>query len=191
MTAVILGLLGRFIPGLLTLPQNSQIRLVKYIFGGFAIAFILGSLYYTGYSNGKQSVEDRVNAANVEWQAKLDKLQHQYDIDVAKIQSDHHIEVEKFKQQISNIKANPKIITKYVTDTDTVPYGFVLLHDRCVKGVPLNTMIDELGVKKSYKLTDVSNVIAYNYSQCNIAFARLNALQTVVKNYIEKQEKLK
>ena len=148
-------------------------------------------IYDSGYDNGVAYVNETVANERIQWQAKINELQANNDTTVATITANHKTTVEQLNKQIETLKANPKIVTKYITKTTpcTVTNGFALLHDRAATNVPLTTMVpDNVDQPSEYSLDDVANTVAINYHDCNVCLDRLKALQEIIKQYQNKQQ---
>lgn len=146
-------------------------------------------LYNKGYDAGVDYVNDLVQSQRDSWIAEVQQLQSQHDQQVVQLQTKYNYDIQQLNKQIATLKDNPKIIEKYIPQYIGVPSTFVLLHDRCALGQPLDTMIIDSALNpQNYTLTDVGNTIAYNYNICNQCITKLTTLQLIVKQYIEKQQ---
>ena len=160
----------------------------------FAIAATLITIYVSymvGYDKAVAVITNQVNAERIEWQEKVSKLESKFNEYRLNVETKHRFEVEDYKKQVQVLKDNPTVITKYITKEVQVPCQFNLLHDRLVDGVPINTMIPDDYQCKPCTLSDVSTVLAQNYANCRLAMQRLEALQSVVKEFQAKQTNLK
>lgn len=148
-------------------------------------------LYNKGYNAGVDYVNSQVQSQRDSWIAEVQQLQSQHDKQVIELQTKYKTDIQQLNKQITTLKNNPKIIEKYIPEYIGVPSTFVLLHDRCALGQPLDTMIIDSALNpQNYTLTDVGNTIAYNYNICNQCITKLTTLQTIVKQYIDKQQRL-
>lgn len=147
--------------------------------------------YRYGYGNGMSEAKTETEKVRAEWVSKIESKQKEFDDYKLSIESKHKIETDSYKRQIKTLRDNPKVITKYITKEVHVPCGFEILHNRLVDGIPIDRMIPEkYSCSKEHTLTEVSEVIARNYSNCRLAMERLDALQSVAKKYIDEQKKL-
>ena len=147
--------------------------------------------YRFGYSNGTKETKTNIEKERTEWVSKVEAVQKEFGAYKTSVDTRHKTETESYKRQIKVLRDNPKVITKYITKEVQVPCGFEILHNRLVDGIPIDRMIPEhYSCPKERTLTEVSEVIARNYSNCRLAMERLDALQTVVKNYMDGQKKL-
>ena len=158
------------------------------------IVSVLGVLYGTynyGYKSGVNEVSQTIVAERVIWEDKVKETETKFNEYKVNLEAQHKTEVKEYEKQIATLRDNPKIVTKYVTKEVQVPCTFELLHNRLVDGTPINTMIPAgYSCPKDHSLTDVSNVLITNYSNCRLAMERLEALQKIVKDYQAKQNAL-
>ena len=173
--------------------MSTKAIIIAIICGIFGIGGLGWYVYDNGYDNGVSYVNAQVAAERLQWQKKINELQINSDSKIANITAQHNNTVKQLNDQIQHLKDHPKIITKYIDKQIpcTITKGFVTIHDRAVNNIPLNTMLpDDLDVneKTSLTLQDVSNTVVSNYYNCNICIERLNALQSVIKQYIERQQ---
>lgn len=156
-----------------------------------AVFAILYGTYNFGYKNGVTEVSQTIAAERVVWESKVKNVETEFNNYKIELEAKHKTEVSEYEKQITALRDNPKIVTKYITKEVPVPCTFELLHNRLVDGTPINTMIpDGYTCSKDYSLSDFSNVLITNYSNCRLAMQRLEALQKIVKDYQEKQNKL-
>lgn len=147
--------------------------------------------YRYGYSNGTIETETNIEKERTEWVSKVEAVQKEFDKYKTRVESKHKTETEAYERQIKVLRDNPKIITKYITKEVRVPCGFEILHNRLVDGIPIDRMIPEnYSCSREHSLSEVSEVITRNYSNCRLAMERLDALQSVVKKYMDEQKKL-
>ena len=158
------------------------------------IVSVLGVLYGTynyGYKSGINEISQTIASERVVWENKVKETETKFNEYKVTLEAQHKSEVKEYEKQIATLRDNPKIVTKYITKEVQVPCTFELLHNRLVDGTPINTMIpDDYSCAKEHSLTDVSNVLITNYSNCRLAMERLEALQKIVKDYQTKQEAL-
>ena len=158
------------------------------------IVSVLGVLYGTynyGYKSGINEISQTIASERVVWENKVKETETKFNEYKVTLEAQHKSEVKEYEKQIATLRDNPKIVTKYITKEVQVPCTFELLHNRLVDGIPINTMIpDEYSCAKEHSLTDVSNVLITNYSNCRLAMERLEALQKIVKDYQAKQTAL-
>lgn len=158
------------------------------------ITAVMGVLYGTynyGYKSGINEISQTIASERVVWENKVKETETKFNEYKVTLESQHKTEVKEYEKQIATLRDNPKIVTKYITKEVQVPCTFELLHNRLVDGIPINTMIpDEYSCAKEHSLTEVSNVLITNYSNCRLAMERLEALQKIVKDYQAKQTAL-
>lgn len=166
--------------------------------GGFKTKIIIGAVvlmacysgykyvYYTGYNAGAGYVSEQVKIEKAKWEASINTLQKQHESEIAKLNAQHNSKVNQLNKQIDKLKKNPTIITKYMDPKDNISEGFVVWHNRCALGEPLDTFLPAPTTNK-YTIGDVANQVAINYNNCNKCIDRLTKLQQIVNDYISKQ----
>ena len=157
--------------------------LVLSIYGGYKY------VYNSGYNAGVVFVNDQVKVEKAKWEASINQLQKQHETQISKLNTQHAYRVAQLNKQIDKLKKNPTIITKYFNPKDNVSEGFVVWHNRCALGEPLDTFLPS-PTTNEYTIGDVANKIAVNYNTCNQCIDRLTKLQAIFNDYIEKQNKV-
>lgn len=143
-------------------------------------------VYTSGYNAGVGYVSEQVKIEKAKWEASINTLQKQHESQIAKLNAQHDSKIKQLNNQISKLKKDPTIITKYMNPKDNISEGFVVWHNRCALGEPLDTFLPAPTTNK-YTIGDVANQVAINYNNCNICIDRLTKLQAIVNDYIKKQ----
>lgn len=164
----------------------------KILIGIVLCVICCGTIYTKGKSDGARLMEDKLNSERLNWTAQIETQKKQFRTEVDKVQKEYLTKEHKLKAQIKSLKDNPKVITKYISvdDNTKLPYGLILWHDRLVMNTPLNQFLPDAVPLKDYTMYDLSNTLAYNYNTCNECMNKLTALQEIVKQYMEKQNKV-
>lgn len=149
-------------------------------------------LYDYGYNAGASAIQTELVAQRQEWESRIAASQLEVDNLSRSIELNYVPEQKRLKAQISSLKKNPKVVTKYVPVETKITEGVRIWHDRAVRGENLSLMIDGDALKESpYTMQDLCSLIAINYNNCNECMLKLKSLQTIVKTYIAEQEALK
>ena len=167
------------------------------LFAAAAIVVALFGLYYYGYSNGVQHVEQQVAELNKQHEQKIEVMQKEHNKIVTSITTKYTVDINQLHEQV-NVLQNDKEKYQYYISTyvpsaqqSIIPNGFVMWHDRAARGDRLDQIIiqDEMNKLSNYTYNDVMYAVGYNYSQANVCYARLNALQEIVKDFLNQQQK--
>ena len=154
-------------------------------------------LYNWGYTCGIDYSQQQVEILNEQHTQKIEQLQKQHNEYVSSIVLKYTREVDQLSSQVNELQKDKTTYEQYIgtyvpsNQYNYVPNGFVIWHDRAVKGERLDKIVlqNKLDDPSKYTYNDAMYAIGYNYTQANICFTKLDALQTVVKNYLEKQQK--
>lgn len=167
---------------------GTKLKLLIVIATGIVCVTGYKYIYNSGYDAGVLFVSDQVRVEKAKWEASINTLQKQHEAEIAKLNAQHDNTIRRLNDQIDTLKKNPTIITKYMNPSDPVSEGFIVWHNRCAKGQPLNTFLPAPTTNK-YTIGDVANHVAINYNNCNKCIDRLTKLQAIVNDFIEKQNK--
>ena len=175
--------------------MNTRLIAFGAIIGAFVLGILAYSVYNKGYDNGVAYVSAINEREHAEWVKKVEDAQTNFNKVQTQLTKDYTEKVRKLEDQVETLKKNPKIITKYITKEQnlSLPYGFVLYHNRLVRNESVALMIPtETDEAQScdFTLYDLSDTIATNYVRCNECMTKLKILQDTVKNYIANQESI-
>jgi len=162
---------------------------------GVVIASIFGCryLYNKGYDNGVAEITAKITAEKIQWEKKVSELQNDNDRKIELIEKEYAQKVTTLNSEIDKLRKNPKVIKQYIPIDSNISKGTVLLHDRLACGVGINEVIPDdidVSLESEYGVTDLVNTVAVNYNNCNQCIEKLTTLQTIVKQFMEKQQKL-
>jgi|AntAceMinimDraft_11_1070367.scaffolds.fasta_scaffold14243_5 hypothetical protein len=172
---------------------------IKLIIGATLIALLaLGAigLYLKGRSDGVALTEAKVAEEKLQWERKVADLQSKYREDIITIVTQYDQTVLQYQEEISKLIDNPKVVDRYINryvpvETQcTIPEGFVELHNKSAEGARLGESPSNASRPSDKTLSQVGQVVAQNYYQCNEIRVRLEALQQVVQKYQKQQEDL-
>ena len=159
----------------------------------FVALSIASASYIKGRDDGVQLTEYKVLQERNEWQALVEAEKEKYQTSLKVLEDKHAVESNKLQEQITILQNNPNIIERYVPieHNSKLPYGLVLWHDRLVKGEAINTMLpDNFQQTCDYTINDLGGVLSANYTTCRECMTKLETLQSVVKEYLERQNAL-
>ncbi len=145
-------------------------------------------IYNTGYQQGVDVVTNQVRDERIQWEAKIATLQAQHNTAIATLNQQHKDRLNTLQHQLDALN-DQRLQDKYFDPSTLISNGFVVWHNRCANGAPLNNFITEIPSGK-YTVKDVANSVAINYNNCNVCIDRLTKLQTIVKQFIEKQNQV-
>ena len=154
-------------------------------------------LYDKGYSNGINYTKDQVELLNEQHKQKIDALQKSHNKQLVDVAAKYAIEVDQLTEQVKQLENNKTEYDQYIgtyipqQQYNYVPNGFVVWHDRAAKGERLDKIVlqGQLDNPSEYTYNDAMYAIGYNYTQANVCFKRLDALQTIVRDFLAKQPK--
>ena len=156
------------------------------------LTFAFYKTYDIGYDNGVEYMKTEVEKLNTAWETKVSSSQKEHDDKVKEIYISHTHSISELKKQIEVLttdKIKTETVLKQYKTEGYVPNGFVLWHDRASQGNRLDVMVGEnVGTTSKYTFNDVMMVIGNNYNKYNVCKSKLDSLQEIVKDYIEKQK---
>ena len=178
--------------------SKSKSSNIKFILIAVACAAAaLFGLYYFGYQQGVKHVEQQVIELNKQHEIKIDELQNEHTKTVTSITTKYAVEVNQLNEQIATLQDDKEKYQYYIgtyvpaTQHTIVPNGFIVWHDRAARGDRLDQIVlqDKLDNPSQYTYNDVMYAVGYNYSQANLCYTRLDALQSIVKDFLNQQNK--
>ena len=165
-----------------------------------ALVLMVGGGYYLhhqGYSQGIEYSKQQVDLLNEQHEQKIEALPKQHEEYVQSVVLKYTYEVGQLTEQVQQLQNDKNTYNQYIgtyipsSQYNYVPNGFVVWHDRAAKGERLDKIVlqNNLDDPSKYTYNDAMYAVGYNYTQANVCFTRLGALQTIVKNYLDKQGK--
>ena len=160
---------------------------------GVVLALIIGGLKYaydSGYETGKHDVEAVVLVQKQEWEKKIATLNTEHQKVLREMELSHERDKTKLQAQIDALKSLS--FDEYITveENSKLPVGFIQYHNRLALNVPVNSMLSEYKGKE-VRLKDLMRVMGENYITFHQTRVRLEHLQTIVKDFLNKQGELK
>lgn len=175
----------------------SQLKTYIIIAAVVAIPLIASFTYMQGRSSGKAEIQAKYDEAKLQWEGAIRLAQLAHEDSIKELHESYQQSVALYKRELDRLKRQPpkvveKIVEVYIPiEVDnTVPKGFVELHNTAAKGLPLSDSIDNASEPSDKKLSDVGKTVASNYYQCLVDQQRLESLQLLVEQFMKKQQEL-
>lgn len=154
----------------------------------FGISASYDYVYEKGIKEGYRQCNVVVEKERNDWKENIRNIQESHNLEITKLTKDYESQIKTLDKNLEELKENPKVIEKYIEVPIEIPDKIILLHDRSAKGESLYTMIPkDYTTKNKYNINDLAKKINRNYNICLKDQERLRTLQSVVKDFIEKQ----
>lgn len=165
------------------------------IFSGIVVVLVglyfLHSIYNLGYEKGYNDLNTIVLQERIEWQEKIAKLQKTHESTVQEIEKNYDDKIKELNENIEKLEKNLTDLDKVLEDgNNPIPNSIVALHDRIIKGEPLNKPLTQKESQGIFTVNDLIKKLNKNYNLYKKCDLKLQTIQGIVKDFQKQQQEI-